>query len=60
MKMVAEYLQKAHEFERFAASEIDPERKADLQAQAVAYRKLAEKRAKEQRLPFPPEIKADP
>lgn len=53
MKMVAEYLQKAQEFERFAASETDPKRKADLEAQAAAYRKLAEKRAKDQGLPFP-------
>ncbi len=47
MKMVAEYLEKAQEFERFAASETDLRRKADLQAQATAYRKLAEKRAKD-------------
>ncbi len=53
MKMVAEYLQKAQEFERFAASETDPRRKSDLQAQAIAYRKLAEKRAKDYGLPFP-------
>ena len=45
MKMVAEYLQKAHEFERFAASEDDAKRKVDLLSQAEAYRKLAAKRA---------------
>ena len=43
--MVAEYLQKAHEFERFAASEDDAKRKVDLLSQAEAYRKLAAKRA---------------
>ncbi len=53
MKMVAEYLEKAQQFERFAASETDPRRKAGLQAQATAYRKLAEKRAKDHGLPFP-------
>ena len=58
MKMVAEYLQKAHEFERFAASEKDAARKADLQAQADAYRKLAAKRAKDQGLTLPPDLQS--
>lgn len=58
MKMVAEYLQKAHEFERFAGSEKDLRRKADLQAQAEAYRKLAAKRAKDQGLDLPAELKS--
>jgi hypothetical protein len=53
--MIAEYLQKAHEFERFAASEKDPKRKAELLSQAEAYRKLAVKRAKDQGLTIPPE-----
>jgi hypothetical protein len=57
MKMIAEYLQKAHEFERFAASEKDAKRKADLLLQAEAYRKLAAKRAKDQGLTIPPESK---
>ena len=54
----SEYLQKAHECERFAATEADPKRKADLQAQAEAYRKLAAKRAKDQGLTLPPELKS--
>ena len=54
MKMIAEYLQKAHEFERFAASENDPKRKAELLSQAEAYQKLAIKRAKDQGLTVPP------
>lgn len=54
VKMVAEYLEKAHEFERFAATEQDADRRAELLVQAEAYRKLAAKRAKEQGLPFPP------
>ena len=41
MKMVAEYLEKAIHFEQLAASETDPQAKAVLMAQAVAYRKLA-------------------
>jgi hypothetical protein len=53
MKMVAEYLQKAHEFRRFAETEQDAKRKADLLAQAEAYEKLAVKRAKEHGLPSP-------
>ncbi len=54
MKMVAEYLEKAHEFERFAASEQDANLKAELLVQAEAYRKLAADRAKNKGLPFPP------
>ena len=54
--MIAEFLQKAHEFERFAATEMDAERKAALLAQAEAYRKLAAKRAKDQGLTIPPEL----
>jgi hypothetical protein len=56
--MVAEYLQKAHEFERFAASENDATLKADLLAQAQAYRRLAAKRAKDHGLTIPPEPKS--
>jgi hypothetical protein len=49
--MVAEYLERALQFERMAAQEADPKLKASLEAQAVAYRKLAEKRAAERKLP---------
>jgi hypothetical protein len=54
MKMVAEYLEKALDFERLAAIETDSKLKAKLLEQANAYRKLAAARAKKQGLPFPP------
>jgi len=47
VKMLAEYLDTAIKFEQMAAAENDPVLKADLEKQAAAYRKLAEKRAKE-------------
>jgi len=47
MKMLAEYLDTAIRFEQMAAHESDPKLKADFEKQAAAYRKLAEKRAKE-------------
>lgn len=51
--MLAEYLDRAIEFEHLAAAERDPKLKADLEKQAAAYRKLAEKRAKEYGLQTP-------
>ena len=45
--MLAEYLDTAIKFEQMAAAENDPVLKADFEKQAAAYRKLAEKRAKE-------------
>jgi hypothetical protein len=45
MKMVAEYLDKAITFERLADAEKDAKAKAELIAQAKAYRKLATERA---------------
>jgi hypothetical protein len=45
VKMVAEYLEKAIHFEHLAAQETDEELKANLSAQAKAYRKLAAERA---------------
>jgi len=48
--MVAEYLEHALQFERMAAQEADPKLKASFEAQAAAYRKLAEKRAAEIKL----------
>jgi hypothetical protein len=45
MKMIAEYLEHAVQFEQMAAESIDPEFKASLLEQASAYRKLAEERA---------------
>jgi len=47
MKLVAEYLADALKFERLAAEEKDEDLKLSLLQQASAYRKLAEKRAKE-------------
>jgi hypothetical protein len=49
--MLAEYLERALHFERMAAHEADPKLRASLEAQAVAYRKLAEKHASELKLP---------
>ena len=55
MKMVAEYLEHALNFERLAAAENDPVLKASLIKQAEAYRKLAADRAlKEKLTPLPP------
>jgi ABC-type Zn uptake system ZnuABC Zn-binding protein ZnuA len=53
MKMLAEYLDSALKFEQMAAHEKDPKLKADFEKQAAAYRKLAEKRAKEYGLKMP-------
>ena len=47
MKIVAEYLADAVNFERLAEAETNEEVKAILQNQAKAYRKLAVKRAEE-------------
>ena len=46
MKIVAEYLDKAIAFEQMAAREKDAKLQADLEGQAMAYRKLATERAK--------------
>ena len=54
MKMVAEYVEKALNFERLAAEETNPELKAQLEAQAASYRKLAVERARRENLPYPP------
>jgi len=53
VKMLAEYLDTAIKFEQMAAAENDPVLKADFEKQAAAYRKLAEKRAKEYGLKMP-------
>ncbi len=54
MKMLAEYLENAIKFERLAAEEQDAALKAELETQAIAYRKLAENRAKKYNLALPP------
>jgi hypothetical protein len=54
VKMIAEYLEHALQFERMAAEESDAKLKADLEKQAKAYRKLAGERASKLGLPPPP------
>lgn len=54
MRMIAEYLEKALQFERLAADEKDSKLKAALAKQAVDYRKLASERASKLGLPEPP------
>ena len=53
MKLIAEYLERAHQFERMASQETDPRLKAEFEKQALAYHKLAAKRAEESGLPLP-------
>jgi len=55
VKMIAEYLEHALQFERMAAEATDPALKESLAKQAGAYRKLASERAERQGLPKPPE-----
>jgi hypothetical protein len=52
--MIAEYLEHALQFERMAASEKNPELRAQLEKQAAAYRKLAGERANKLGLQSPP------
>ena len=54
MKMIAEYLEHALQFERLAKDELSPALKASLLKQAEAYRKLAAERAERIGLPKPP------
>ena len=53
MKMIAEYLEHALQFERMALEATDPALKESLSKQALAYHKLAEERA-ERLHPRPP------
>lgn len=55
MKLIAEYLEHALQFVRFADLEDNPELKADLQKRAAAYRKLAADLSKKLDLNPPPE-----
>jgi hypothetical protein len=47
MKMIAEYLEHAVQFELLARTEENPKLKAELEKQAAAYRKLAAERSKQ-------------
>ena len=51
--MLTEYLERAIEFEKMAASEEDQAFKVQLLNQAADYRRLAAKRATEYGLPMP-------
>jgi hypothetical protein len=51
VKLVAEYLEQVIKFQRMAAEATDPKLKESLEQQASAYRKLAEKRAADLKLP---------
>jgi hypothetical protein len=53
MKMIAEYLEHALNFERMAAEETNPEVKAVFEKQALSYRKLAAERSKQYGLDDP-------
>lgn len=53
MKLLTEYLDRAINLERLAASEPDSKFKTELLNQAAAYRALAAKRAKQYGLPPP-------
>ena len=55
VKMIAEYLEHALQFEKMAKEENDESLKASLIRQAEAYRKLAAERAGRVGLPRPPE-----
>src|SRR4051812_24207513 len=55
MKMLGEYLERALEFETLAHTEQDEVFKDELLKQALAYRKLAAKRAKQYGLSLPPD-----
>lgn len=51
VKLVSEYLERAVRFTRMAAEASDPKLKESLENQALAYRKLADKRAAQLKLP---------
>jgi hypothetical protein len=54
VKMIAEYLERALEFENMAAEATDAILKEALIDQALAYRRLATERAQKLRVPIPP------
>jgi hypothetical protein len=52
--MIAQYLDRALQFEQLAAIEENPNLKADLEKQAAAYRKLAADRSEKLATPKQP------
>jgi hypothetical protein len=54
VKMIAEYLEHALQFDRMASEATDPALRESLEKQAAAYRKLAKERAARLKLPPPP------
>ena len=55
MKLLSDYLESARQFERLAAAEENAAARKQLQDQAKAYYRLAEKRAKAINVALPPE-----
>jgi hypothetical protein len=51
--MIADYLNLARDFEKFASDEADPSKKERLLQQVASYRKLAAKRAELLEIPPP-------
>jgi hypothetical protein len=62
VKLLTEYLERAVQLEKLAADEAEPTFKAQLRAQAQAYRKLEDRRAQQYGLPppSPPSISTSP
>jgi hypothetical protein len=54
VKMIAEYLEHALQFDRMASEAVDAGLKESLEKQAADYRKLARERAARMNLPPPP------
>jgi hypothetical protein len=54
MRAMVEYLERAQQFEHMAESADDPGLRDQFIEQAEAYRKLAQKRARELGIQFPP------
>lgn len=55
VKLIAEYLDRAVQFDLLARTEENPKLKADFEKQAAAYRKLAAERSKKLGLEPPPD-----
>ncbi|QOZ73909.1 hypothetical protein WN72_44615 [Bradyrhizobium arachidis] len=52
-KLLLQYLERAFQLEKLAATEADENFKAQLRTQSQAYRKMAAKRARDYGLPAP-------